>query len=74
MNPPADLLLQNARVITLDPVKPRAAIVAIKGNRILYVGGQEGVQALKGAGTRTIDCQGKAVVPGFNDAHCHPLA
>jgi len=74
LNPPADLLLQNARVITLDPVKPRAAIVAIKGNRILYVGGQEGVQALKGAGTWTIDCQGKAVVPGFNDAHCHPLA
>ena len=74
MKPPADLLLRNARVITLDQTKPRAAAVATKGNRILYVGSEEDIEPLKGAKTKVVDCRGKAVVPGFNDAHCHPIA
>ena len=74
MNQPADLLLHNARVITLDQAKPRAAAVATKGSRILYVGCEEDVKSFKGARTKVIDCRGKAVVPGFNDAHCHPIA
>jgi len=74
LNPPADLLLHNARVITLDRRQPRATVVAIKGNLILYVGCEEDVEALRGAETKAVDCQGQAVLPGFNDAHCHPLA
>lgn len=74
MNPPADLLLRNASVVTLDQAKPTAAIVAIKGNRILHVGNEEEAKSLTGAKTKIIDCGGKTVVPGFNDAHCHPLA
>ena len=74
MNPPADLLLRNASVITLDQAKPTAAIVAIRGNRIMHVGREEEAESLVGAKTKTVDCAGKAVIPGFNDAHCHPLA
>jgi len=67
----ADLILKNANVITMDPTCPAAELVAIKDNRILLVAGNEELEQVKGAKTEIIDCQGKTVVPGFNDAHCH---
>ena len=67
----ADLILKNANVITMDPTCPAAELVAIKDNRILLVAGNEELEQVKGAKTKIIDCQGKTVVPGFNDAHCH---
>jgi predicted amidohydrolase YtcJ len=70
----ADLLLHNARVITMDAARPGATMVAIKGNRILKMGSGENISSCQGPGTRVIDCQGKTVLPGFVDAHCHPLA
>jgi len=70
----ADLLLVNARVLTLDPARPSAEAIAIEGNRILALGTNAELDALNGVGTVTIDCDGMAVLPGFNDAHCHPLA
>ncbi len=69
--PVADLILKNANVITLDPKQPRAELLAVKGDRIVLVGGDESFDSVKGAKTKVIDCQGKTVVPGFNDAHCH---
>jgi predicted amidohydrolase YtcJ len=68
---PADLILHNANVITMNPARPTAQLVAIKGNRILLVAGNEGLERVKGAKSKVIDCQGRTVVPGFNDAHCH---
>ena len=68
---PADLILKNANVITLDPRQPTAELVAIKGGKIWLVAENEELEQAKGAKTRVIDCQGKTVVPGFNDAHCH---
>ena len=70
----ADLILKNANVITLDPRQPTAELVAIKGDKILLVGGSENLESVRGAKTKVIDCQGKTVVPGFNDAHCHILS
>jgi len=67
----ADLVLKNANVITVDPGQPTAELVAIKGDKILFVAGNESLESVRGARTRVIDCQGKTVVPGFNDAHCH---
>jgi len=67
----ADLILKNANVITMDPDCPSAKLVAIKGNKILAVGGGEMLEGVRGAKTRVIDCQGRTLVPGFNDAHCH---
>ena len=69
--PVADLILKNANVITMDPRQPTAELVAIKGNRILLVAGNEKLEQVAGAKTKIIDCHGKTVVPGFNDAHCH---
>jgi hypothetical protein len=70
----ASLILHNATVITMSPRMPRARSVAIRGDRILAVGDDDILPQLRGPDTRTIDCQGKTLVPGFNDAHCHVLA
>ena len=74
LNTPADLILHNARVITLDPDQSIAKLVAVKGDRILWVGQNRDLEGLQGPKTRLIDCQGQTVVPGFIDAHCHLLA
>lgn len=67
----ADLILKNANVVTIDPGQPTAELVAIKGDKILLVATNESLESVRGAKTKVIDCQGKTVVPGFNDAHCH---
>lgn len=74
MSSKADLILHNANVITLDQATPGATAVAIKGSRILRVGTEDDVESARGPKTEVIDCHGKTVLPGFNDAHCHPLA
>ncbi|MBI2906912.1 MAG: amidohydrolase [Chloroflexi bacterium] len=70
----ADVVLCNATVITMDGARPRAGLAAIRGDRILALGDRDDLGLFKGAGTRVIDCQGGTIIPGFNDAHCHPLA
>ncbi|OYD83887.1 metal-dependent hydrolase (plasmid) [Azospirillum brasilense] len=63
-------MLRNARAITFDPARPRASAVALAGDRILAVGGEE-VAALATASTEVIDLGGATLIPGFNDAHAH---
>ncbi|NLE09198.1 MAG: amidohydrolase [Dehalococcoidales bacterium] len=67
----ADLILKNARVITVDTHCPMADFVAVKGDRILFAGDSREIDSVTGPGTKTIDCAGKTIVPGFIDAHCH---
>ncbi|MFC2066369.1 amidohydrolase [Chloroflexota bacterium] len=69
--PVADIILKNADVITMDARHPTAEIVAIAGDKILLVASNDELESVAGAKTRIIDCRGKTVVPGFNDAHCH---
>ena len=68
---PADVILKNANVLTMDAGFPTGEMVAIAGDKIMAVGGKEDVASVAGAGTGTIDCGGGTVVPGFNDAHLH---
>lgn len=67
----ADILITNARVLTMDPARPRAGAVAIAGNRILRVGSAEDVAGLKTKHTRVIDAGGKTVMPGIIEGHVH---
>jgi len=67
----ASLILFNANVLTLNPERPRAELVAMNGDKITLASGNEELARLRGPETRVIDCQGKTIVPGFNDAHCH---
>jgi predicted amidohydrolase YtcJ len=71
MDMPADLILHNANVITMDSARPAAQLIAAEGDRILAVGADDLLGEVRGAKTRVIDCSGRTVVPGFNDAHCH---
>ena len=70
----ADLLLLNARVITVDPARSEARAVAVAGDRVLSVGGIEEVRSVADRNATVIDCQGLTLLPGMIDAHCHLLA
>ncbi|MBI3978700.1 MAG: amidohydrolase family protein [Chloroflexi bacterium] len=70
----ADLAVVNARVITLDPHRPRAEAVAVRGDRIQAVGTLRDLRHLIGPATEVVDAQGSVVVPSFHDAHMHLLS
>jgi predicted amidohydrolase YtcJ len=67
----AELLLKNAAIYTLDPAQPRASSLAVAGGRIVAVSGHDRLDDLRGPTTRVLDVRGRAVVPGFVDAHVH---
>jgi predicted amidohydrolase YtcJ len=71
--PPADQIVTNARVYTVDPARPEAQAVAVRGDRVVAVGTSAEVQALRGPSTAVIDAGGRAVIPGLHDAHGHVL-
>ncbi|RQS68217.1 amidohydrolase [Burkholderia sp. Bp8963] len=65
-----DLILHRGRFATLDRANPHATAVAIRDGRFVHVGGDETLQ-LAGPATRTIDLQGRLVLPGLIDNHLH---
>ncbi|MGE5377108.1 MAG: amidohydrolase [Bacteroidota bacterium] len=73
MTQTADLIITNARIFTSDEANPRAEAVAVKGNRIIYVGDDTGAGALRGEKTCMIDGRGHTLTPGFIDTHVHLL-
>jgi predicted amidohydrolase YtcJ len=66
-----DLILNNGRIFTSDTAKLYVEALAIKNGRIVAAGTDAEINKYKVAGTRTINLNGKLVVPGFNDAHNH---
>jgi predicted amidohydrolase YtcJ len=68
---PADTILTNARIATLNPKAPGASAIAIRGGDIVAIGAAGDVEKLRGPSTRVIDAGGRAVVPGLNDGHTH---
>ena len=68
---PADLVVTNGKIITVDPGDSLAEAVAVRGNRIAAVGGAAEISTLTGPNTRVIDAGGKAVIPGLIDGHSH---
>lgn len=67
----ADTVIVNGRIATLDPRRPNAQAIAIKGERILAVGSDRDIEPYKGAATRVVDAGQRTVIPGLNDAHTH---
>lgn len=67
----ADLVLLNARVITMNDAHPFAEALAIQGERLVAVGSNADARAWAGPETRTIDLEGKTVIPGINESHIH---
>jgi len=70
----ATLILLNGRVWTENPKQPEAEAIAIDGQHILAVGSSADIRQLAGPRCRTIDLNGRRVVPGFNDSHVHLVA
>ncbi|NOT27556.1 MAG: amidohydrolase [Acidobacteria bacterium] len=68
---PADVILSNGKVITVDDRFTIAQAIAIKGDRVLAVGTTDDIKGLAGPSTRTIDLAGRTVVPGLIDNHAH---
>lgn len=70
-NPPADLVVTNARVYTADDAHPMAEAFAVRAGRIVFVGSSREAQTLKGPATRMMDAGGRTIIPGMVDAHAH---
>ncbi|MDH5500423.1 MAG: amidohydrolase [Gammaproteobacteria bacterium] len=69
----ADTVYRNGRIYTVDAARSWAEAVAIRDGRITYVGSNDGVQAHVGADTAVVDLKGRMMMPGFQDAHIHPI-
>lgn len=67
----ADLIMFNGRIHTMDRSLPLADAVAIGAGKFLEAGGSEAVMRHATATTRTIDLNGRTVIPGLNDSHLH---
>lgn len=70
----SSLLIRNARVLTMDPERPHAEAVFVRGNRIEAVGVEAEIVALAEADTRIVDAGGASVLPGFVESHIHLFA
>ena len=68
---PADLIVVNARVYTVNPQQPWAEAIAVRGDKIVGVGDREKIDGYRGKTTKVIDAQGRLVLPGFTDCHIH---
>ncbi|GIV58828.1 MAG: amidohydrolase [Rhodothermaceae bacterium] len=68
---PADLILRNGRIVTMDPARPEAQALAVRGDTIVAVGTNEAIDALAGPSTEVLDVEGQFVMPGFIEGHGH---
>ena len=69
----ADVIYRNAHIYTEDPGQPWAEALAVKDGKLLAVGTVADVEAVAGPATRTVDLEGRMVMPGIIDTHVHPM-
>jgi predicted amidohydrolase YtcJ len=69
----ADVVVRNARIYTGDSQRPWAQSLAIKGDRIAWVGDEKSAASYIGPTTRIVDAGGRLMLPGFIDSHFHVL-
>jgi predicted amidohydrolase YtcJ len=68
---PADLVLTNGRIVTMDPAKPEVRALAVRGDRVEALGSVKEIAAYIGPATQVIDLGGRLATPGWIDAHMH---
>ncbi len=64
-----DLLLTNGNIYTFADKQPKAEAIAVKANRILFIGSNDDAKKFHAA--KIVDLHGRTIVPGFTDSHCH---
>jgi len=67
----ADLIIRNAKVVTVDKKFSVAQAVAVRGDKIIFVGKNSEAKKFTGDHTRVLDAKGKTVLPGLYDSHVH---
>ena len=70
---PADLVLRNGKIVTVDDTNPVAQALAVRGNEIVAVGTNDEVDAYRSEMTTVIDLDGQLAIPGFIEGHGHFL-
>jgi predicted amidohydrolase YtcJ len=70
----ADIVLTGGAVQTMDAARSWARAIAVRGDHIVAVGTEKDVATLVGPRTRVIDLRDRLVLPGFQDAHIHPVS
>lgn len=68
---PADLVLRNGKIVTVDPDRPEAQAVAVSGYTIAAVGTNEEIGRYVGPNTQVIDLNRQLAIPGFIEGHGH---
>jgi predicted amidohydrolase YtcJ len=71
---PAELVLRNGKIATVDPARPEARALAARGDAIVAVGSEEEIRPYVGPSTRVIDLEGRLAIPGFIEGHGHFLS
>jgi hypothetical protein len=69
--PPADLVLTNGRIVTVDDSRPEVEAIAISRDRIEALGSAADIKAMIGPSTKVIDLRGQLAIPGFIESHGH---
>lgn len=69
----ADLVVTNAKIVTLDSASTIAQALAVRDGRIVAVGGNDAMESLTGPATRRIDAGGRTIIPGLIDSHIHAV-
>ena len=68
---PADIIVVNARIYTVNPQQAWAEAIAVRGDKILAVGDKTKIETYRGKATKVIDADGRLLLPGFTDCHIH---
>jgi predicted amidohydrolase YtcJ len=69
--PPADLVLTNGRIVTVDEGRPEGEAIAVSKDRIQAIGTAAEITSMIGPNTQVIDLQGQLAIPGFIESHGH---
>ena len=68
---PADLILINGKIVTVDETKPEAEALAVRDDTIVAVGSNKDIEPYISEASKVIDLEGKLAIPGFIDSHAH---
>ncbi len=68
-----DVVYRNARIHTLEPARPEAQALAVRAGRLVAVGSEADVARAVARDAHVVDLEGRTVVPGFVESHCHFL-
>ncbi len=69
----ADLIVTNAKIVTLDGASTIAQAIAVREGKIVGVGGNDAMEGLVGPATRRVDAGGRTIIPGLIDSHIHAV-